>query len=167
MSRDLPLYEKLLALFPGYKGYKEKELIRETDKVVRERLYRMLKEAEYVLREAYSRAVSMSATGIDVNVMDSVIYRLDSIAEKILHAPHGYKPLFNIVKVDETKLNKLLEFDLSLGEAVSRFLEEVKNRSVKIASLEDARGLFQYVSSKITEIEDLVNKRENYLLLIG
>jgi len=30
------LYEKLLMLFPGYKGYKEKELIRETDRVVRD-----------------------------------------------------------------------------------------------------------------------------------
>ncbi|MEM4717475.1 MAG: hypothetical protein QXE81_01790, partial [Desulfurococcaceae archaeon] len=48
---ELKLYEKLLMIFPGYRGYKEKELIRETDKIVREQLYRRLKNVINVLRD--------------------------------------------------------------------------------------------------------------------
>jgi hypothetical protein len=163
---EVALYEKLMAIFPGYKGYKEKELIRETDKLVRQRLYLMLKEIEGFLRGLYSRAGLIQLTPSDLNMMDSAIYRVDSVAEKILHSPSGYKPLFNVVKVDEGKLGRLLEFDLSLGESVAALLNEVKDKSGKVSTIDDIRGLFQRVLAEIEKIEELVNTRENYIQLL-
>ena len=163
---EVRLYEKLMAIFPGYKGYKEKELIRETDKLVRQRLYLMLKELGEFLRGFYSRAGLMQLSPSDLNIMDSTIYRVDSVAEKILHSPSGYKPLFNVLKVDEGKLGKLVEFDLSLGENVTALLNEVKEKSWRASTSDDIRGLFQKVLAEIEKIEELVNTRENYIQLL-
>jgi len=163
---DTRLYEKLLAIFPGYRGYKEKEVLRETDRVVRERIYILLKELEEHLKRLYSRAALLQATASDATFMESVIYRVDSVAERVRHAPHGYRPLFNVVKVDEEKLRKLQDYDLSLGERVTRLLSEVRERSGKASSLDEVRGLFNYVLGELGEVEALVNSRENYILLL-
>ena len=46
------LVEKIVSYIPGYHGYKEKELRRETDKLVREFSVQKLKEAKVALNEA-------------------------------------------------------------------------------------------------------------------
>jgi len=39
VSEDRSVWERLLSFFPDYRGYKDKELLRETDKLVREGIF--------------------------------------------------------------------------------------------------------------------------------
>ncbi len=153
------LYEKLLMLFPGYKGYKEKELIRETDRVVRDELYRRLKESVSGLREFYSLIVSSGSTPVSDRV-EKLIYRLDSLAEKTRHAPYGYKPLFHVFKVDENVLDKMLENDLNMGETVEELGKTISN---KPSSIHEAESFLTNVEKLIEKYESLLEERERIL----
>lgn len=159
-SKSLKLYEKLLMIFPGYKGYKEKELIRETDRIVRDELYRGLKKSLNDLRTLYSTVVSSNYPQSVYERVERLIYRLDSLAEKTRHAPYGYRPLFHVFKVDEEVLTKMLEHDLKLGETV-RNLNNVT--SMKPSGVEGVEKLLMEVERIINEYEESLNERERIL----
>jgi len=159
-SPDLRLYEKLLMLFPGYKGYKEKELIRETDRVVRDELYRRLKKSVSDLRSFYSLIVSSSGSTPVSNRVEKLIYRLDSLAEKTRHAPYGYRPLFHAFKVDENVLDKMLEHDLNMGVIVE---ELNKTTSSKPSSILEAEKFLASIEELLGKYESLLEERERIL----
>lgn len=159
-SRDLRLYEKLLMIFPGYRGYKEKELIRETDRVVREELYRGLKKSLSDIRNLYSMVVSTQSMQHLIDRVERIVYKMDSLAEKTRHAPYGYRPLFHVFKVDEEVLNKMLEHDLRLGETV-RALNNAT--SAKPSSVEDIIRILDDVERIIMDYENMLSERERIL----
>jgi len=156
----LKLYEKLMMIFPGYRGYKEKELIRETDRIVREELYRGLKKSLGDLRNIYSIVVSTQSTQNLIDRVERLIYRIDSLAEKTRHAPYGYKPLFHVFKVDEEVLNKMLEHDLRLGETV-RALNNTT--SLKPSSAEDIARILDEAERIVADYENMLSERERIL----
>lgn len=160
VSPDLRLYEKLMMLFPGYRGYKEKELIRETDRIVREELYRRLKRCVNWLRNYYSSTVSSTGSTPLTDRLEKLIYRIDSLAEKTRHSPYGYKPLFHVVKVDEEVLNKVLEHDLKLGEIAEALEKAALNPP---PSITEADPFLANIDRLAKEYEAMLEERENLL----
>ncbi|MEM1606028.1 MAG: hypothetical protein QXW41_07300 [Fervidicoccaceae archaeon] len=169
MSESLPelkLYEKLLMIFPGYRGYKEKELVRETDKIVREQLYRRLKNITSTLREIQAELTSRNKI-TEANEIERLIYSIDTIASRTRHAPHGYKPLFYVVKVDEKDLSKLLEYDLSLSEIVDKLGKVTETLRVKTTlgediktSIREIQELTRQYDSKLTERDNIITRSQ-------
>lgn len=162
-QEELRLYEKLLMVFPGYRGYKEKELLRETDRVVRDELFRRLRRSLEDLRRFYSVLVSRGGLSEEVKRVESVIYRLDSLAERTRHAPYGYRPLFHVVKVDEERLSKMLEHDLTLADVVSTLNSLTSRLLAPDASPEYIRSLLGEVERCVSDYEVRLSERESVL----
>jgi len=159
-SPDLRLYEKLMMLFPGYRGYKEKELVRETDRVVRDELHRRLKKCVNGLKNYYSNTVSSTVSMPLAERLEKLIYKIDSLAERTMHAPYGYRPLFHVIKVDEEVLNKMLEHDLKLGE-IAETLE--KAASNPPSSITDAEKFLENIERLAKEYEAMLEERDSLL----
>jgi len=56
------LLEKIELIIPGFRGYKEKELRRESDKLVRNQIYQRLYEAEALVKDTYRDLVNQELT---------------------------------------------------------------------------------------------------------
>jgi hypothetical protein len=159
-SPDLRLYEKLLMMFPGYRGYKEKELVRETDRIVRDELYRKLKKSVSDLKNFYSTIVSSAGSTPASERVEKLIYRLDSLAEKTRHAPYGYRPLFHAFKVDENVLDRILEHDLNMGVTVE---ELNKTTSSRPSSILEVEKFLSDVEKLIEKYQSLLEERDRIL----
>jgi hypothetical protein len=108
-------FERAAEHVPGYKGYKEKELRREADKIQRlyvaERLEAAHRKLDDVQLDLTRRA------GLDMlGVIDITIRKLRTVRDRIQFADYGYAGLFDTVKVDEAKLDELYQFDLRLAQ---------------------------------------------------
>jgi hypothetical protein len=163
---DRNLIEKIFAIFPGYKGYKEKEILRETDKIVREKLFSELKEITKELRNLYGFVVSTQGDSSLAREFERLFYIGDSMAEKIRHAPYGYKPFFNIVKIDANDLYNLIQYDASLASdilSLKNLIKDIKNKTItdKI-NVEDARKIDQILQS----FENKFSKRDLILMKV-
>lgn len=163
---ELRLYEKLLMIFPGYRGYKEKELIRETDKIVREHLYRRLKFIIDLLRNTQVELVSRNKL-TEAGEIERLVYYADTVASRTKHAPHGYKPLFHVVKVDEKDLAKLLEHDLSLSEVIDKLSQNAESLREKALLGEDIRAIIKDIYELIRQYELKLAERDNIIIGIG
>jgi len=164
-KEEMRLSERILAELPGFRGYKEKELRRESDKLIRNHLYQKLMEARKDLKEIFQK-LSDSRLHEVLTDMDRFIMRFDRVSEKINHASYGYAGFFNIMKVEEPKLDKMIEFDTGLIDDVDKVVEgtTVFKKEVVKQQFEKAREHIQNLSDMLEELEETFNGREEVIL---
>jgi len=153
VNKRRTLTDKILSEFPGYGGYKEKEVLRETDKLVRNIVYRNMKETSEAIRALFREALNALGLSNEVRSLEKLSMRSDAFAEKILHATHGYSPLMNVVKVDEETLLELMEFDASLAKDIDRLRESVK-------TVEKDMSAGKLTLENLRSIQDVLNVLE-------
>ncbi len=157
------LLEKIMGYVPGYHGYKEKELRRESDRLVRMDVVNRLKDAKTVFRRRFADPVAVQKLGDDSYKFDALTYRLDRVTQRIDRAVAGYAGMFDAIKVKEDKLDSVIQHDLSLIEKAESVKEDVE----KVASMEpgtdDWKTAMDAVISKVEDLDKLVDERANLL----
>jgi len=164
-KEEMRLSERILAELPGFKGYKEKELRRESDRLIRNHLYQRLTEARKDLKEIFQK-LSDNRLHEVLTDMDRFIMRFDRVSEKINHASYGYAGFFNIVKVEEEKLDKMIEFDTGLVDNVDKIVEETTafKKEVMKQKFEKTREHIQNLSDVLEELEETFSGREEVIM---
>jgi hypothetical protein len=159
-KKEYGLLEKALSYVPGYHGYKEKEIRRETDRMVRSQVSSKLKSALDNTRDYLTYVPRMN--DMDRELAEKAISRFDLAIQSIEKAPSGYSGFFDIVKVRETRLNKMIDYDVQL---LSKS-DEVVNIGDKIdpsnATVEEARSYLEQLLSAVDSIVSLIRQRESY-----
>jgi hypothetical protein len=109
--------EKIANAIPGFKGYREKELRRDSDRLQREHLASRLEECKRSLNEVANAATRGPDLDV-INDVETARKRLDKVVARIRYADRGYAGFFDAIKVDETVLGRVYDFDLSLLDGV-------------------------------------------------
>jgi len=164
-KKEMRLSERIAAELPGFRGYKEKEIRRETDKLIRNHLYRKLREAtdsvKDVFRELSERRVQEVLTD-----MDRLVMKFDRVAEKINHASYGYTGFFNVVKVEEDKLDEMIEFDSNLTDRVQKIVDEASafKKEVMKCEVEKVREHISNLRDLLESLEETFDERGETIL---
>ncbi|HSO23691.1 MAG TPA: hypothetical protein VLT81_12330 [Chondromyces sp.] len=111
------LLEELGAKIPGFRGYLERELRRDVDKMQRDWLANQVDRARFALNgtiRAWTKAGRLDV----LSTAGSVEKALDRLANRIRHADYGASGFFDAVKIRDAELEKIYAFDLALSEAV-------------------------------------------------
>jgi len=153
-KKEMRLSERIAAEIPGFRGYKEKELRREADKLIRNHLYRKLREATDNVKDAF-RELSERRIQEVLTDMDRLIMKFDRVAEKINHASYGYTGFFNVVKVEEDKLDRMIEFDSNLTDHVQKIVA-----GASAFKKEVLKGKAENVREHITNLRDSLESLE-------
>lgn len=150
--------ERLMNHIPGFKGYREKELRRDADRLLREHLAARLDECKHGLNElaaAATRGGSLDA----INDIETARKRLDKLANRVRYAERGYGGLFDAVKVDEAKLEQVYQFDLALAGGV----DLVRGKAAEGASSPDKVGAVRGLIQEIDALDQKLGERESIL----
>jgi hypothetical protein len=158
------LLEKIMGYIPGYKGYKEKELRRESDRLVRMDVVKRLKAAKTAFRRTFANPSAVQKlAGDDTYRFDAFNSRLDRVTQRIDRAVAGYAGMFDAIKVKEDKLDSVIQQDLSLIEKA----ESVKSDVQKVVRIDPGsdewRTAMDTLISEVEELDSLVNERSNLL----
>jgi len=162
---EMRLSERILAQLPGFRGYKEKELRRESDKLIRNHLYAKLMKARSDLKEVF-QILSQQRRMEVLTDMDQLITKYDRVAEKINHASYGYAGFFNVIKVDEEKLDKMIEFDNNLIDEVQAVVDAASTFKKEITKkgFEKAKDHIQKTNEVLQTLEDTFDQRGEVIL---
>lgn len=125
-KEQMGVVEKVLAGVPGLKGYKEKELRRETDKTVRTMVAKQLEDQRSRLTGLQTDLVSGGQLGL-LDDMERAGVKLQLLIDRIRTASYGYAPLFDDVRVKEAELDALVQFDQALFGNVERVKTIIDN----------------------------------------
>lgn len=139
MSKDLKTLEKLELIIPGFKGYKQKELIREDDKLIRNYLFNKIKEAEETVRSYLADSLD-GKIPISVSELNSIAKELNYLGTKIRVSPAGYSGYFDRVKVNENELEQVKKLDTELVascEEIFSLVQKIKENASLLAELKE------------------------------
>ena len=164
-KEEMRLSERILAELPGFRGYKEKEIRRETDKLVRNHVYLKLTEVRDDLKDVFQKLSDRRLYEV-LTDMDRFIMRFDRVAEKINHASYGYAGFFNVLKIEEEKLDKMVTFDDGLIDYVKKIIDEtnVFKGEVRKQEFERVREHIQKLSDSLELLEGTFDEREETIL---
>jgi hypothetical protein len=137
------LLERLVAKIPGFKGYLEREMRREVDKMQRDWLAAQVDRARQTLNRKI-RDWSRSGNLANLDLASSMEKLLDRFANRIRHADYGYSGFFDAVKIGDEELDRLYQFDLALCEQVESLATRIQGLPSS-ATEEDLRGVLDAV----------------------
>lgn len=152
--------EKLANAIPGFKGYRERELRRDADRQQREHLASRLEANKKALNELADQATRGGALDV-INDVEAARKRLDRVSARVRYAERGYSGFFDAVKVDETVLGRIYQFDLSLLEGVEAV--RTATEAARAAGAAGARPALQAVTAAVDALDARLNEREAVL----
>jgi hypothetical protein len=162
---QMRLGERIVAAIPGFRGYKEKELRRESDKLIRNHLYRELSESKSDLKTVFQKLTDRRYFDV-LTDMDRLMAKMDRVVEKVNHASYGYSGFFDVVKVREEALDRMIDFDNKLVDEINNFDAAVEAFKSEIASGEtkNAKDQIQSLTDKLEAFEETFDKRGEVIL---
>jgi hypothetical protein len=157
-----------MGYIPGYRGYKEKELRRESDRLVRTDAVNRLKAAKTAVRRTFANpAVVQKLTSEDSYRFDALTSRLDRVTQRIDRAVAGYQGMFDAVKVKEDKLDTVIQHDLSLIQEADAIKTDCDNVAKMQPGNADWGTAVDSLISKVEDLDALIDQRTEILRGLG
>jgi len=162
---QMRLSERIAAALPGFRGYKEKELRRESDKLIRNHLYLKLSRDKDNVRLISQRIADKRYFDVLTDV-DRLVAKMDRITEKVNHASYGYSGFFDIVKVKEENLDRMIAYDNGLLDGVNTLTDAVDSLKTQLigGDYSNLKDKVQAVNDKLDMLEDTFDKRQEAIL---
>ena len=162
---QMRLSERIAAFVPGFRGYKEKEMRRESDRLIRNHLYLKLSTDKNDLREISQKLADRRYFDV-LTDMDRLLAKMDRVVEKVNHASYGYSGFFDAVKVREDNLDHMIDFDNKLLDNATALSTEIDAFKAELASgvTTNLKSRVQSVTDKLENLEDTFDHRNEVIL---
>jgi hypothetical protein len=154
--------ESFIGKIPGYKGYKEKEMRREADKLLRDALARRLEEQWRRLPDVQKQLLS----NVQIQWLDDVegaTMKLQLFIDRLKTATYGYAGFFDAVRVKEEELDKLYNFDLALDEHVGEITAAIDALSSAAMSKEGIGEAIAQLTGAATAANETFSRRRDVI----
>jgi hypothetical protein len=155
-------FEKLVAKIPGYKGYKQKEMRRDADKLLRTHIYGVLTEQRRRIEDIQG---SLGVAQIEfVEKIGKARRRLQTLADTVNTAAYGYSGLFDAVKVGEEELDALYTFDDNLLTEADAIVASIDSLQAAVDNEEGLSGAIRDLTEAVTRLQQLYNRRKDVII---
>ncbi len=128
VTGSMDIFKKLASKIPGFKGYIERQNRRDSDKLLRDTIYRRFRELEGRISDLQVEFINQGEIKY-TDDLERAALRLRTFADRVRTAPRGYSSLFEAVKINEEELAQLYEFDATLmdkSEEVGRAIDNIQ-----------------------------------------
>jgi hypothetical protein len=128
VTGSMDIFKKLASKIPGFKGYVERQNRRDSDKLIRDTIFRRFRELEGRVSDLQVEFINQGEIK-HTDDLEKAALRLRTFADRVRTAPRGYSSLFEAVKINEAELAKLYEYDATLldkGDEIGRAIDNVQ-----------------------------------------
>ncbi len=162
---QMRLSERIAAFIPGFRGYKEKEIRRESDRLIRNHLYLKMSTEKNDLKEISQKLTDRRYFDV-LTDMDRLLAKMDRVVEKINHASYGYSGFFDAVKVNEESLDRMIDFDNKLMDNVNALTAEIDAFKADLTSgnTTNLKTRVQNVTDKLESLENTFDQRNEVIM---
>jgi hypothetical protein len=150
--------ERLGEKIPGFRGFQDRELRREVDRLQREHLSRQVEELKRAVRGKARVWTDAGQLGV-LDLFDRLDRRLEGLSQSIRFSDYGTSGFFDVVKFGEDELEKLYEFDLSLLDDLSSLSGDVQ--ALPLPADGEPRAALEQALSRLETLEIKWKGREN------
>lgn len=117
VADDQGILKKIQTFVPGFRGYRLREDLRDSDRMLRSQLAKKLESIRSDLEDCRSILTKRNNYS-ELDNLGGLIAKLKKIEGKVSHAETGYSGLVADIEIKEEALNRLYEFDASMLEGI-------------------------------------------------
>jgi hypothetical protein len=158
--------ENLARKIPGYGGYKEKELRREADKLLRMQLAGKFDDQRKRISEIQNQLLSQAKIEF-LDDLERAVMKLQLLIDRIKTASYGYAGLFDAVKVKEEQLDALYAFDNQMLDFVDEAAADIDQVMSAVAAGEGIGDAIGALVGTVDEANLTFGHREEAILQAG
>ncbi|HEX6306235.1 MAG TPA: hypothetical protein VFZ76_18695, partial [Anaerolineales bacterium] len=106
VTQDMDPFKKIVKNIPGFKGYLERQTRRDSDKLIRETIFKRFRDLEARVSRLQRDFISQGQIGY-VDDLERAALKLRTFADKVRTATRGYSGLFDAVQINEEEIARL------------------------------------------------------------
>lgn len=152
--------ERLVDKIPGFRGFQDRELRRDVDRMQREHLS---KEAGRLKNKVRSKARAYTDAGKigALHLFDRLDRRLDGLSQAVRFADYGASGFFDVVKFGESELEELYRFDLTLVDDLAALEDDLE--AIPRPGDGDPTPACERALERLDSLEEKWSSRENVI----
>jgi hypothetical protein len=148
-QRSINILDRIGTLIPGYSGYADRDSRKNCDKKLRIFLSEKLRGFENLISESIADCAKSSDL-IEMNKLESIRKKINTLSSKILYAPYGSNAFFSDQKINTTELDQIYDYDINISDEIDKLL------------LLDCFSNNE-TSNTISNLTTLLNNRNNFI----
>jgi hypothetical protein len=159
-SQDI--FKKILGKIPGFSGYIERQNRRASDKLLRDTIASKFEEVWKRISAVQKDLVNQGAIEF-LDDMESSAIKYRQFIDRIRNASYGYSGLFDAVKINETELAQIYQYDLEMLNLAEAANQAVDNVETSIGS-DGLPAAIRHLNSQATAAVKAFNHRAEIVL---
>jgi len=156
-------FERLVSRIPGFGGYKQKEQRREADKLLRLYVARQYEEQLGRLNGVQAELASQGDLRT-LLALERATTKLQLLIDRLKNASYGYSGLFDAVKVDESALDRLYEFDRNMVDGAATIAAALDKLSGAVSLQQSASAEARELTTVLEELNATFSRRQDVIL---
>lgn len=153
--------KKLFSKLPGFKGYVERSNRRTSDKIIRDTVASRF-EGIWTRISALQRDLVHDGDLQSVGDLEAAAIKLRQFIDRVQKASYGYSGLFDAVKINETELNLLYQYDLSLLNLADEVSQAADNVETSIGT-DGLKAAIRHLVSMADQCVQAFDKRHEVI----
>jgi len=149
-------------LIPGYKGYRLRQESRETDKLFRDYVTKLLTEDHQQLEDIKVQLTSGGNLAA-LNPADQCTKVLTKVRDRLRFANYGFSALFAKDKVDNQRLEQVEQFDKALVEQRDQIKTQIAQIQAALDGGDQVAAEFRKLTNLLREMDRHLNQREQLI----
>jgi hypothetical protein len=121
----LALAERLELMVPGFRGYKERDLIRQDDALVRKAIGDILLKVQEKIKIAEAKLADANPFNANIHPIEMLLSKVRTVTEEVSSAPAGALSFYARFKFTLVEQRALVNFDLSLFDLSNKLLASI------------------------------------------
>jgi hypothetical protein len=158
--------EKLVGKIPGYSGYKEKEMRREADRLLRLHLSERFQEQRGKLSNVQNYLAGEGKIE-ELGLLERVMLQLQLLIDRLKVAEYGYAGLFDAARIKEEQLDALYMYDNALTVSVDQLAEKMDKLAIAAMAGEEIRSAANDALLLLQELNTTMDRRKDAILSVG
>ena len=160
IEEDRGLLKKIQTYIPGFKGYREREDLRDADRMLRAQLSQRIALQRRGLEEC--RGILMQSPGSkELETVGGLISQFKKVEGLVDHAAMGYSGIAADIRVKQDELDRLYEYDVGMLDhmvSISASIESLKDALMAADETTIFRDMMN-IKARITDFEDKFSSR--------
>jgi hypothetical protein len=149
--------ERLGDKIPGFRGFQDRELRRDVDRLLREHLASEVGRLKGALRDRARSYIDAAKIGA-LNGFDRLDRQLDGLSQAIRFSDYGATGFFDPVKIGEAELERVYQYDLSVTDDLAHIESEIA--AVPAPGGDDPAPVLDRLQEAVRILEDKWRRRE-------
>lgn len=160
VEEDRGILKTIQTFVPGFRGYRLKEDLRDSDRMLRAQLTKLLGRQRRGLEDCRA-IVAQNFNSTQLDAIGSLINQFKTVEGLVLHAETGYSGIAADIRVKENELNLLYEYDTSMIDNVGIISKAVSSLKRSLKANDDAQSEadIEQIREAIIEFEDKFDRR--------